>query len=171
MTKKEELLKKIKALADNGVGGEKDSATEILKTLMDKYGISESDIDDERKDFHWYRYSNHMEKRLICQVMYMVTGETVTYGNSRKRQTVGVRCTMAENIEIDACIRFYVARLKEDLEVFFGAFVQKSHILPADAPCSEAISETDMKMLKMAQGMEKHEFRKQITEDWRSSGI
>lgn len=38
---KSELLKKIKALADNGTGGEKVNATKMLAVLMKKYNISE----------------------------------------------------------------------------------------------------------------------------------
>ena len=44
---KEELLKKIKALAEAGIGGEKKNAQEMLKKLMKKYKIKEKDIEIE----------------------------------------------------------------------------------------------------------------------------
>lgn len=41
MSNKAELLKKIKALADRGVDGERESAQTLLARLMEQYGISE----------------------------------------------------------------------------------------------------------------------------------
>ena len=42
MSNKAELLKKIKALADRGVDGERESAQTLLARLMEQYGISET---------------------------------------------------------------------------------------------------------------------------------
>ena len=47
MTEREELLKRlerVKALAERGVGGEKENAEALLKRLMEKYDISDEDI-------------------------------------------------------------------------------------------------------------------------------
>ena len=44
MTEREELLKRlerVKALAERGVGGEKENAEALLKRLMEKYDISD----------------------------------------------------------------------------------------------------------------------------------
>ena len=49
MTEREELLQRlerVKALAERGVGGEKENAEALLNRLMAKYGISEEDIED-----------------------------------------------------------------------------------------------------------------------------
>lgn len=49
---KKELLKKIKALADSGVGGEKENAQKILAGLMKQYDISEEELSEENiKEF------------------------------------------------------------------------------------------------------------------------
>ena len=49
MSNKEELLKKIKALADRGVDGERENAQAILYRLMEQYGISEAEIEEDRR--------------------------------------------------------------------------------------------------------------------------
>lgn len=41
MANREEILRKLKALADRGVGGEKVNAEELLKKMMAKYGVTE----------------------------------------------------------------------------------------------------------------------------------
>ena len=49
MTEREDLLKRlerVKALAERGVGGGKENAEALLKRLMDKYDISDEDIED-----------------------------------------------------------------------------------------------------------------------------
>lgn len=74
MSHKVELLKKIKALADRGVDGERESAQTLLARLMEQYGISETEIEEERRETAWFPYSQETERRLLNQIIYMVTG-------------------------------------------------------------------------------------------------
>lgn len=76
MSNKAELLKKIKALADRGVDGERESAQTLLARLMEQYGISETDLEKERRETAWFRYSQETERRLLNQIIYMVTGRS-----------------------------------------------------------------------------------------------
>lgn len=39
------LLKKVRALAEHGVGGEAENAEKLLARMMKKYGISEEELD------------------------------------------------------------------------------------------------------------------------------
>ena len=51
MTERERLLEKlgkVKALADRGEGGEKESAERTLAALMKRYGITEEDLEDTK---------------------------------------------------------------------------------------------------------------------------
>lgn len=74
MSNKAELLKKIKALAERGVDGERESAQTLLARLMEQYGISETEIEEERRETAWFPYSQETERRLLNQIIYMVTG-------------------------------------------------------------------------------------------------
>lgn len=54
MTERERLLEKlgkVKAMADRGEGGEKESAERTLAALMKRYGITEEDLEDKRPPF------------------------------------------------------------------------------------------------------------------------
>lgn len=42
------LLKKIRALAEHGVGGEAENAEKLLARMMKKYGISEEELNSAR---------------------------------------------------------------------------------------------------------------------------
>ena len=57
MTEKEAILKKLKALADRGEGGERENAAALLEKLMQKYGISEEELNREREQDYFFSYS------------------------------------------------------------------------------------------------------------------
>ena len=82
MTERERLLEKVKrvqALAERGVDGEKDSAAALLDRLMKQYGISEAEIAEERREIAWFRFKTPLERKLLNQVIYTVTGR-IPYG-------------------------------------------------------------------------------------------
>ena len=77
MTERERLLEKlmkVKALADRGEGGERESAERTLAALMERYGITEADLEDNQVSTHWIRYKTVWEKKLLHQLAYMYLG-------------------------------------------------------------------------------------------------
>lgn len=135
MSNKTELLQKIKALADRGVEGERESAQAILSRLMEQYGISEAELEEDRRETAWFAYSQEIERRLLAQIIYMVTGAS-SYGcvgtyTGRKRKKLGAECTAAERMEIEANYEFFKAAMSEELEIFFSAFAYKKQPFPA----------------------------------------
>lgn len=73
-------VKKIKALAERGIGGEKEAARKLLAALCAKYGISEEEISEEKK----YTYSFHVRTsvlKLFLQVYSSMFGGTERYEN------------------------------------------------------------------------------------------
>lgn len=174
MSNKAELLKKIKALADRGVDGERESAQTLLARLMEQYGISETDLEEERRETAWFRYSQETERRLLNQIIYMVTGRTgfgcVGAYSGRKRKETGVDCTAAERLEIEANYAFFKEAMKKELEIFYSAFANKNNLFPpADKVKPRSIEELSpeekayyVKVGLMAEGMERHTLRKAI---------
>lgn len=95
------LLKKIRALAEHGVGGEAENAEKLLARMMKKYGISEAELDEETRVRHDFTYHGGEEKKILKQVVYKVTGgytyELVYTASGRKVRTqLGADCTPAE---------------------------------------------------------------------------
>ena len=136
MSNKTELLQKIKALADRGVEGERESAQAILSRLMEQYGISEAEFEEDRRETAWFAYSQEIERRLLAQIIYMVTGAS-SYGcvgtyTGRKRKKLGAECTAAERMEIEANYEFFKAAMSEELEIFFSAFAYKNNLFPPE---------------------------------------
>ncbi len=173
---RERLLQKIKrvqALAERGVGGEKDSAAALLETLMARYDITEADISAEREELAWFRYKTDLEQRLLCQIIYSVTGKAasgcVGAYTGRKRKEVGVYCTAAERLEIEISFEFFNAAMGTELERFYSAFLIKNQIFPPPGkseidipPPEERSDEEEFKLSAMLAGMDTHTRRKMI---------
>lgn len=138
MTERERLLEKlgkVKALADRGEGGEKESAERTLAALMKRYGITEEDLEDKKVTIHWIRYKTDWERRLLGQLAYMHLGTGHSFGcvgryTKRPRKEVGIECTPAQYIEIEADFAFYSEAMKEEMELFYSAFLQKNGLFP-----------------------------------------
>lgn len=153
------LLKKLKALAEQGVGGEKENARTMLEKLMAKYGVEEADISDETLEDHDFRYHNEWEERLLRQVIYKIATDRRCYTYKRgkgSQTTYGCTCTKAEALQIQIEYEFYLALWEEELKLFFRAFVQKHQIF--DMKPGHATTDFDpdelRRMNRMMSGMQ-----------------
>ena len=173
MSNKIELLQKIKALADRGVDGEAKNAENILLDLMEKHGISFDDLDDSKRETVFFPYKHETERRLLHQIIFMVTGAAGTgcygYYTNRKRKKLGAKVTHAERLEVELNFDFYNAAMQKELEIFFAAFAHKNNLFPQvsqyenDEPDDKYNDpERALKIGAMMEGMDKHHLRKMI---------
>lgn len=160
-------IRRVQALAERGVAGERESATATLDRLMKQYGITEADIAEERREWAWFRYTTPIERKLLSQVIYSVTGRAA-YGcvgkyTGRKRKQVGIECTAAERLEIQFDYDFFHEALEEEMDRFFSAFLIKNRIFPPEGkerdelpPPREISREEAMKLEALMMGMDHH---------------
>ena len=174
MTDREQLLqkvKKIQALAEQGDRGEKESAAALLERLMKQYGITESELSEDRRERAWFRFKTPLERKLLNQVIYTVTGR-IAYScvgryTNRPRKMLGIDCTAAERLEIEISFEFYNAALEKELARFYSAFLNKNHIFPEKAideipDTGEIDLEEAQRLSMMMAGMEEHTRRKAL---------
>ena len=154
------LLKKIRALAERGVGGEADNAEEILRRLMEKYGVSEDELDEEESRRHDFEYHGKEQEKLLRQVVYKVTGgyayNLVYRASGRKVKTrLGADCTAAEKVEIEFLFDFYTRLWERERDAFLSAFIQKHRIFTIrdDIEPQEVSREELLKMQALMLGM------------------
>lgn len=165
---KADLLRKIRALAENGERGESENATSILKALMEKHGISELDLMSDDKDQREFRFvqSRLFDEKLICQIAYQVTGCKDVYvrhrGGKAVKGLIIVECTYEQLVEIEAKYDFYSARLREDMEIFYSAFIQKNRIFHDGSSSDRPLTDEDLKILALADRLDQHSFHKQL---------
>lgn len=139
MSKIIELAKKLKALADKGIGGEKETAEKMLQQLRYKHQISMEDIEGELLKDYWFNISK-ADFQLWYQVVRKVYYEVKIYGpipedkikNFKLAGNCMVSCTAAEYIEIEGMYHFYKRLYMEELDVFFSAFCTANDLLVTD---------------------------------------
>ncbi|MDO4989336.1 MAG: hypothetical protein Q4E45_02410 [Eubacteriales bacterium] len=135
--KNQELLRKLKALADRGVGGEKENARRILQELLDKYNIAEADLDDDILEEHTFRACGARERTLLIQTCFRVTNgdrQVYSYQNGKgSRSEICCNCTKAEAVRIGFEFDFFRELWKDEEKMFFLAFIQKHRIF-SDKP-------------------------------------
>lgn len=127
-------LKKLKALAERGIGGEKENAQALLDKLCAKYEISPKSLDEEEeRKLRWFRYRKGAPfRKLLAQCIFKVMGkESKTYGpgESRKRE-FATECTAAEAIEIELDYEFYANALQIEITRLTEMFIQKNSLFP-----------------------------------------
>lgn len=156
-------IKKLQALAERGVGGEKTTAKKMLQKMLEKNGISSLDeLEEEEVEYFLFGYRGRHEIKLLKQCMYKVMGysdHTKYYRTAGTRQKIGIYCTKAQRIEIELEFEFYRNVFYEELPSFMNAFIQAQSIFPADAPKSGKslcdFSEDELREIQMAAGIKK----------------
>lgn len=130
--KQKALLQKLKALAERGVGGEREGAERKLKQLMAKYGVDQLELEGDQVSRYEIKYRGEFEHRLLSQIVYRARNDKEgqygrRYGKGSKSILI-VECTKAQEIQIRIEFEFYRDLLKEEQELLFEAFIQKHRI-------------------------------------------
>lgn len=166
MTDKElKLIEKINRLAKEGVGGEKINAEKKLKELMEKFGITEEDLESNKKDIYYYKVPNKntIYYKLFIQIVANFNNEIRT--TEIEKHTIGIELTPEENIELSARIEFYFSCYKTDENLFYKAFIHKNNLyagVDTETEATEEMVNEMLKVLQISEGLEKHNLSKQI---------
>jgi len=132
--KLEAKIKKLLALSENGIDGEKETATKFLNNLLDKHGIKLEDLDDLNICRHAFSYKTKMEKRLLFQIISSVIGQVDTY-RKQGGKSIYIDSTYEDFLDIQMKFDVYGRSLNENIEMLYSAFVQKNNIFnPNDKP-------------------------------------
>lgn len=129
-SKIQDKLKKIKELAERGVGGERETAKKLYENLLKKYELSDDDIEDSLQ-VRWFRFKDDIDKKLLIHIFYKVTGDSSYWTKKDKRMNlVGCECTEFESDEIVFYYQFYREHLNNEIDIFMSAFMHKNRIYP-----------------------------------------
>ena len=167
-------LKKIQALAERGVGGEKESAQKKLAQLLFDNDLTEEDLEEEKERYYLFSYSGGTYKsRLLQQVMYKVLGHNRDYKFYKTRHTrnkIGIYCTPAQKVEIDLDYEFYCNLFEKEVETLLTAFIQKQDIFPEDVP-HETVKPSEMTPEELEEFNKMRAYRNTISKRQRAAGM
>lgn len=161
-----ERLNKIKALADRGVGGERENAEALLSRLLEKYNVSEEELILDTPSEHEFRFWGHYGADLFNQVVYSIVPESqiMRYRYKKNCHTRFVKCTEAEAIQIKETFEFYRNHLDEGFKNYYTAFIMREEIFPENPPEDDNANHADISQdaRRLIRMMDKHERRLMI---------
>lgn len=179
MSKHIELAKKLKALSDKGIGGEKVNAEKMLNELMKKHNLTIEDIEGEKTEDYYFNIKKEHHS-LFVQIVGNVKYKLPIYGefpdnlikDYKLKGNYMVTCTVSEFIEIETMFDHYSSLYENELEIFFGAFLSANNLLitpPKDEQRSiDDLSPEELKKWKreqiMAAGIKSETFRKRLNQ-------
>lgn len=176
MSKHIELAKKLKALADRGIDGEKQTAEKMLNALLKKHKISIEEIEGEKLQKYYFKLEA-IEHDLWHQIIKNVNYSIKCYGEFPKKLikelelggNYMIECTAANYIEVEAKYSFYKSLYNDELDIFYYAFLRANDLLvdnPNKKDSSSEISMEDYKKWKrirdIADNITVGQFRKQL---------
>lgn len=144
-----EKLKQIQALAEKGVGGEKENAARMLKHLLDKHSLTMDDLQQrikvEERVPHDFQYRNSAEKAILMQLYARLSGNNeVRYWKGRNYLTFAL--TESENERLREEYRIFRKAWKEEVQLLLNAFIQKHELFaPSTGDCPK--NDIDLVML------------------------
>lgn len=160
-----DLAKKLKALADRGIGGEKVNAEKMLSDLLKKHNLTIEDIEGEKQEYYFFtiKPNDEINIRLLNQIIKRVNYDLTLFGpiSPQKVNKHGfggnliVECTAAEYIEIESMFNIYKKLIDSEYDVFFRAFCTANDLLgqPKKATTTKELSPEEYEKLMRANAM------------------
>lgn len=135
------LLLKVQALADAGMAGEAEAASEILKRLCLKHGLDIQSLRSPERRHHRFRFRNKTEEDLLNQCAHFVCqreeGDPLM-AYCRPTYTE-FRLSEMEAIDLSDCYKHYRKVWSNHLEEVYLAFIYKHKIHGQESkPSSDA---------------------------------
>jgi hypothetical protein len=176
MSKHIELAKKLKALADRGIDGEKQTAEKMLADLLKKHKITIEEIEGEKTEDYYFTFKDKSH-RLWFQIVKTVNTTIKCYGpfpagkvkQYALKGNYMIICTPCEYIEIEAKYNFYKNLYDQEMNIFYAAFLRANDLLVVN---NRSDNQKEMSFVgyekynrinDLAQSIKKGEFLKQIT--------
>lgn len=158
------LAKKLKALADRGVDGEKANAADKLVKFMTKHGISLDDIEERKVRERVIKYKTGTSW-LISHIIWSVRNDIKFFGYRGKRTCFVIYVTDFEFVEIQYMIDLYLKAWKKELTLFQSAFIHKNDLTFTGETSNEGPKrsrEESLRIVQMMNSIKKESRTKQL---------
>lgn len=164
-----ELIKKIHALSQQGIGGEAETARIKLATLLDRYNLKIEDVVKEDTQVYRFPYQTSFETRLMVQCYFYVvkrsSGGVYEYRRrGRKTREVGFELTVSQYVDLQEMIKHYRAAWEKEIETLYMAFLAKHRLFaPTDPEIRQEPSfdeEEFLRVVNMMKGLSEKSFTK-----------
>ena len=146
-------LRKILALAESGIDGEREAAKNKLQALLLEHGLTLEELADDEDESMWVfrNICNKTEQRLWAQVVFKVKDVQQIKFYTEGRSSRSTSCTEAQANEIGDMYKWHKRNFKKELrkmkEEFLEAYIIKHKLFPATPSESQSDEPVDYERL------------------------
>lgn len=168
-----EKLRKVKALAERGIDGEKEVAILKLQAICAKYGIRYEDLDKVELIEREIKFYDKIEKQLIIQIIGVII-EPDERNFYRRRSRLLIDLSDAEWEQFKHAWNFHKGQFKKErakaIRAILLGYIHKHDIFTENQrnPTDEKHEQTDLDLLEMMvgimSGMENNTYHKALTQ-------
>lgn len=171
--KLEARLKKLYALAKQGVGGEAINAQKLLEDLLAKHDMTLDMLIDTETKKYYFNYKTEFEKDILFRVVSNIKEESnFSYLQRKGRRKVGFELTAYEYIEVEIQREAYIESWKKYLEQAQSAFIVANRLTyyssgdrkPDDKPLTPEEQAEIQRILQMSMGVPDPKFKRNLLE-------
>lgn len=155
------LMVKIKALADNGIDGEKETAKIKLNELLQKYNIKK--FEEKSKKKRVFKLADFNDCLTIMTHCIIDTDENAKIEGIKAKKEIYCKLTDSEYIDVCEKFNFYFPIFDNQRKNFVKAFIIKNNlgITEKEHTDTEKISDKDFfEISKMAKDININRFKK-----------
>lgn len=164
---KVDLAKKLLALAQFGIEGEKANAQKMLEDFLLKHNLDLDNLEDVRRT-RYYLEINPKYQRLFSQIVFAYFDDRDIYISKDNSDELVLELTKLESVELKVKYEFFRDLFDKEYEIFYHAFIQKNKILPDTAgyhdwsKMTEQEKEEQRRILEMMKQITKGDLHKQL---------
>jgi hypothetical protein len=141
-------IKKILALAERGVDGEKDTAQSMLANMLKKHGLRMEDISDAECERKWVElsFADENEKTILCQIVRKVknNSDLMTRRVPRVRTRIWFELSKIEVLEVEFLFAIMIKGFKAEVDKVTTAFIYKNKLFEMDRTKDEDEPEREL---------------------------
>jgi len=123
-----ELVRKVKRLADRGVGGEAESAKIKLERLYEKYNLTDADFIELQESYNRYFIIRHsFDKKLLSNLICMIL-ETPSFACGESNNTMRIKLTDEQYNNILHAYEYYQKMFDDYSKYLMQAIISRNAI-------------------------------------------
>jgi hypothetical protein len=161
-----EIIRKVRELADRGVDGEQAAAQKMLERLMDKYGISFSDIEDEDKIESRSMRVHNASRWIFFGIIAKVTQPEGGIRYGAKGNVITIRLTLSDYIIVQSMYDHLYKLYIDEKKALRKAFQMKHKLWSDKATSTRQMTQKEyesyLKGLAMMGNLKDANFNKQL---------
>ena len=189
--KVKEKITKVYELVKRGVAGERQSAEKMLKKLLEKYNISEAELNSIDEKNYYFKYASNLDEWLLIQLIEYFFKEKnyklyrIKYSGVKE---IAIQMPYLDWVTLDSAYGYFKPHLNQQWrkhglpvvnrcrttktknkrreamqKTFFKLYVARSGIYRPEQKISKSLTEEEIKRLTMLYGVEGGKYNQQVT--------